>query len=95
MCMKTIKKVSHFVQRERERSISSSLIKKIVKILPKRKGKNAYIISIKTLERCGVKKPLQNLVIVMRGAIAITIYFIENNALFFSQKYKDTHYEIV
>lgn len=89
-------KSEHFLLRQWERGFSDSFIERIMWKIPCfKKGKNAYIISKKTLKSCGEQKPQKNLVLVLRGSVAITVYFIDNMTEFFSKNQKDTRFQIV
>ncbi|MBR4690879.1 MAG: hypothetical protein IKO90_10530 [Bacteroidales bacterium] len=93
---KTFGKSEHFLLRQWERGFSDSFIEKIVWKIPfLKKGKNAYIISKKTLKSCGEQKPQKELVLVLRGSMGITMYFIDDLYEFFSKNHKDTHFQIV
>lgn len=82
----TIMKTEHCLLRQWEREISDCLLYKVCCTIPKfDKGRNCYLVGKDTQKRLGV--PKENLLIVMKGNIVITVYYIENlTAFFFSGK---------
>ena len=92
-----MKKTDHFLLRQWERGLSDSLLDKISQeIICFEKGKTIYLIRINTLKRFG-EQTRKNLVLIMNGTVAITLYFIDSLPDFFANnnKQKKVQFKII
>ena len=75
---RSIRKTAHFIYRQWDRRVDDSVLEKIFQKIPKfNPRKTIFIVSRVTLKALGIKGK-NNMVVVMDGMVAVTLYFIDS-----------------